>query len=154
MKGNRCLIFTILFFFALLSSSTVHAQILSYPFVVWDGKVYEVSEVVLLDEKIGNVIGKVNTKPNDSSGDYYGNASNMFEIGTKYYEISGVSMADVIAVENEKGHFIQADYVEKAIEQPMSMLQKGIVNVSIFAILIMILGFRYGLKRTKTREIN
>ncbi|ETT84116.1 hypothetical protein MKZ08_08775 [Viridibacillus sp. FSL R5-0477] len=154
MKGNRCLIFTIFLFFALLSTSTVHAQILTYPFVVWDGKVYEVSEVVLLDEKIGNVIGKVNTKPNDSSGDYYGNASNTFAIGTKYYEISGVSMADAIAVENERGQFIQADYVQKATEQPMSVLQKGIVNASIFAILIIILGVRYGLKRSKTREIN
>ncbi|MEK5529446.1 hypothetical protein MKX79_08700 [Viridibacillus sp. FSL R5-0468] len=154
MKGNRCLIFTIFLFFALLSTSTVHAQILTYPFVVWDGKVYEVSEVVLLDEKIGNVIGKVNTKPNDSSGDYYGNASNTFAIGTKYYEISGVSMADAIAVENERRQFIQADYVQKATEQPMSVLQKGIVNASIFAILIIILGVRYGLKRSKTREIN
>ncbi|MGE7919083.1 hypothetical protein ACQKM9_09045 [Viridibacillus sp. NPDC093762] len=154
MEGNRCLMFTILLFFVLLSSSTVHAQILTYPFVVWDGKVYEVSEVVLLDENIGNVIGEVNTKPNDSSGDYYGNASNTFEVGTKYYEISGVSMADAIAVENEKGQFIQADYVQKATEQPMSMLQKGIVNASIIAILIIILGVRYGLKRTKTREIN
>ncbi|MGF9979624.1 hypothetical protein ABE042_22435 [Viridibacillus arvi] len=154
MKGNRCFIFTILFFFAFLSSSTVHAQILAYPFVVWDGKVYEVSEVVLLDEKIGNFIGKVNAKPNDASGNYYGNASNTFAIGTKYYEISEISMADAIAVENENGQFIQADYAQKATEQPMSMLQKGIVNASIIAILILILGVRFGLKRTKTREIN
>lgn len=97
-----------------MASSTVYALDWAYPFVVWDGKVYEVKvEEVIEENEIGKVIGKVKTKPNDMTGSYYGNASNSLPKGTKYYEIKGVPTTSAIAVRKDD-RWIKAVYLHKA----------------------------------------
>ncbi|MDF1511200.1 hypothetical protein PZE06_24005 [Robertmurraya sp. DFI.2.37] len=97
-----------------LSSSTAQALSWAYPFVVWEGKVYEVKQEEFIDaSKIGKIIGKVKTTADDMTGEYYGDASNYYPIGTEYFAIQGVSVSSAIAVkENEK--WIKAVYVNKA----------------------------------------
>ena len=65
-------------------------------FVVWDGYVYEISSehVTEVEEEIGKV-----TNYSDREGTYYGNFSNMYKKGTKYYAIVGVNTDEAIAVE-------------------------------------------------------
>ncbi|MFS0864744.1 hypothetical protein AB3M96_18725 [Fredinandcohnia sp. 179-A 10B2 NHS] len=59
-------------------------------------------------------IGEVQTKADEYSGDYYGEASNAYDIGTPYFEIQGIPIKEAIAVEIKKNHFVKADYVHKA----------------------------------------
>lgn len=100
--------------FVLIMASTVQALSWAILFVVWDGKVYEVKQEMVLDEReIGDVIGKVDTQPDEMTGEYYGNASNYYGIGTKYYEIKGIPTSEAIAVEDE-GAFVKAVYDHKA----------------------------------------
>lgn len=75
-----------------------------YPFVVWDGYMYEVT-----DEKvttIENEIGAV-TKYSDMK-EYGGNFSNAYPKGTKYFAIKGMDTEIAIAVEVDKGNYLKA----------------------------------------------
>ncbi|MEH7225355.1 hypothetical protein V7112_16225 [Bacillus sp. JJ1566] len=112
MKKTLCITFV----FLLFTSSIAGALSWAYAFVVHDGKVYEVNEDLPLQQnELGNVIGKVKTKPDEQSGDYYGNASNYYEIGTRYYEIEGISINEAIAVETEEDHYVKAVHVHDAL---------------------------------------
>lgn len=87
----------------------------AYWFVVHDGKVYEVIEdEILSNEEVGNVIGEVETKADEYSGKYTGNASNYYDIGTRYFEINHVSPKDAIAVEIERDVYVKAIYSHDA----------------------------------------
>mgnify|MGYP003414554236 FL=1 len=114
---KKITILTLLFVF--MVSSSVQAFQWAYSFVVWDGKIYEVKEDVLIEEsEIGKIIGKVETQPYYYSDytdamKYYGNASNVYPIGTQYYEIKGMSTSDAIAIK-EDNHWVKAVYVDKA----------------------------------------
>ena len=66
-------------------SSSVQAIDWVISFVVWEGNVYEVKEEVIEERDIGKSIGEVKTEATKSN--YYGNASNEYTTGTKYYEI-------------------------------------------------------------------
>lgn len=103
----------------LLLSISLSAQALSwaYAFVVLDGLVYEVMEVAVLEGDLGEVVGEVETMADDMDGSYYGDASNMYPIGTTYRKVSGEAMEDVIAVEDESG-WKRAEYRHDA---PFSM---------------------------------
>ncbi|MEH7386411.1 hypothetical protein V7147_13540 [Bacillus sp. JJ1521] len=101
--------------FLLIHTNFAGALSWAIAFVVHDGKVYEVKEDILLNQsELGNMIGKVETKPDEQSGDYYGNASNYFEIGTRYFKIGDIPINEAIAVETEAGHFVKAVYVHDA----------------------------------------
>nr|WP_304216414.1 hypothetical protein [Fredinandcohnia onubensis] len=111
MKKTLCM--TILFL--LIHSISANALSWAYFFVVHDGKVYEVKEEVLIQQtELGKAIGKVETKADEYSGDYYGNASNYYEIGTRYYKIQGVPIIEAIAVETEEALYVKAVYVHDA----------------------------------------
>lgn len=111
MKKTLCM--TILFL--LIHSISANALSWAYFFVVHDGKVYEVKEEVLIQQtELGKAIGKVETKADEYSGDYYGNASNYYEIGTRYYKIQGVPITESIAVETQVGQYVKAVYVHDA----------------------------------------
>src|SRR5690606_7458761 len=86
---KKTVLFLVLLFF--ISSSAVVALSWAYPFVVWNGNVYEVLDESVLEDEIGKKIGKVKTKPNGMRGRYYGDASNAYPKGTKYFEIKGIS---------------------------------------------------------------
>ncbi|WP_251128826.1 hypothetical protein ACNOIU_03950 [Exiguobacterium mexicanum] len=103
----------------LLLSVSLSAQALSwaYAFVVLDGRVYEVMDVAVLEGDLGEVVGEVKTMADDMDGSYYGDASNMYPIGTTYREVNGEAMEDVLAVEDESG-WKRAEYRHDA---PFSM---------------------------------
>lgn len=77
----------------------------AYPFVVWNGYIYVVSEEKV--EKVEKEIGHV-TKYSDREGTYSGNFSNIFKKGTKYYSIKGISLDEAIAVQDGKGNYVKA----------------------------------------------
>lgn len=80
----------------------------AYSFVQWEGKTYIVTDNKVEKNKIGKEIGKVTTY-SDREGTYFGNFSNTYKAGTKYYEIIGIDRNQAIAVEKEEGLFIQAE---------------------------------------------
>ena len=97
-----------------------HAQALSwaYAFVTWDGNIYEVKEDQILNaSQVGEVIGEVERVADDMTGEYYGNASNYYETGTKYYEITGTPKDVAIAVQ-VGNNWVQANFAGK---QPPSL---------------------------------
>ncbi|RFB14736.1 hypothetical protein DZB84_14920 [Bacillus sp. HNG] len=101
--------------FLLVTSAFATALSWAYIFVVHDGKVYEVKEEMLLDQsEVGKMIGKVETKADEYTGDYYGNASNYYEIGIGYFKIEDIPINEAIAVETEEGHYVKAVYVHDA----------------------------------------
>lgn len=130
-----------LFIFLILFPFQSHALSWAIPFVVWNGKVYEVkSDELLVKEDIGNYIGEVETIPNDMTGNYYGNASNIYPTGTKYYEINEESSETAIAVEISHGGWVKAVYVHKALFHVMNLINGPYMYgiVFIFTIFIFI----------------
>lgn len=103
-------VFILFMFFSICS--TAQALSWAYPFVVWKGNVYEVTDENVTG--VGKVIGEVKSRPNDQTGDYIGDASNMYPIGTKYYEINGISPSEALAVEVDEGKWKKAVFVHKA----------------------------------------
>lgn len=98
-------------------SLSAHALSWAYAFVVLDGRVYEVMDVAVLEADLGEVVGEVKTMADDMDGSYYGDASNMYPIGTTYRKVSGEAIENVIAVEDESG-WKRAEYRHDA---PFSM---------------------------------
>ena len=130
-------LFIILLF---LFSSMAHALSWAYPFVVWKGKVYEVKhEDSINKNKLGRNIGKVKTQPNDMTGKYLGIASNYFPIGTKYYEINGISPTSAIAVEINKQEWIKAVYVNRAPFHVMNVFSIPKLCIGLILIIVIVI---------------
>lgn len=124
--------------FVLIMASTVQALSWAILFVVWDGKVYEVKQEIVLDEKeIGEVIGKVETQPDEMTGEYYGNASNYYGVGTKYYEIKGIPTSEAIAVE-DAGSFVKAVYDHKAPFHIMNVVTNPFFVIAVIGVGLML----------------
>ena len=70
----------------------------AFEFVVWDGYIYPLSDEYVDD--VDKEIGKV-TRYSDMEGTYSENFSNVYEKGTKYYAIQGISTEEAIAIEEE-----------------------------------------------------
>lgn len=100
--------------FLLLAMAPVQALSWAYEFVSWDGNVYEVLDEPIKEDSIGKTIGEVKAEPDDMTGDFYGNASNAYPIGTKYFEIIGMSTDQEIAVEIETKQWVKASFVNKS----------------------------------------
>ena len=115
-----------------ITISSTQALSWAYPFVVWNTNVYEVTDDEVIDSLLGKRIGEVKTKPN-MRGDYYGNASNVYPKGTRYYEISGVATDISIAVEVKEGQWVKANFTHKAPFHWMNFFMK------VFPLLILIL---------------
>ncbi|TCI27216.1 hypothetical protein EVJ32_03215 [Exiguobacterium sp. SH5S4] len=94
-------------------SLSVHALSWAYAFVVLDGRVYEVTDIKVSEADLGDVVGEVETLADDMTGDYYGDASNMYPIGTEYRQVDGESVEDVLAVEDET-EWKRAEFVHEA----------------------------------------
>ncbi|QHJ71417.1 hypothetical protein [Planococcus halotolerans] len=119
---------------------TAQALSWAYPFVVWDGTLYEVKEEERLSEnEIAEAIGRVATLADDMSGNYYGNASNFYPVGTVYYAIKDTGTSEAIAV-NVEGEYLKAVYSQKAKFHFMNLLLDGrilmIVVLIIMAVII------------------
>ncbi len=78
-------------------------------FVVYNKNVYVITDEKVKSELIGSMIGQV-TKYSDREGTYSGNFSNKYPKGTKYYEIIGSDVNEVIAVKEKNGTFIKGKY--------------------------------------------
>ncbi|MEM1506119.1 hypothetical protein RG959_22260 [Domibacillus sp. 8LH] len=124
----------------IIISSSVEALSWAYTFVVWEGKVYEVKqEETITDSQIGEIIGEVKTKPNDMTGDFYGEASNYYPKGTKYYEIKGISTSTAIAVE-EDSQWVKAVYVHKAPFHIMNIFSNNFFMFTVVVIIFAVIG--------------
>jgi hypothetical protein len=117
---------------------TASAQALSwaYPFVVWDGKVYEVTEEMVPESQIGEEIGEVETLPNDMTGNYYGNASNAYPIGTKYFTIKDLPADKGLAVEAADQEWKKAVFAHEAPFHWMDVVPYIISAIALIAIVI------------------
>ena len=133
----------------LFISTSAQALSWAYPFVVWNGNVYEVrGEETIEESKVGKVIGKVKTKPNDMTGDYYGNASNYYPKGTEYYAINGEPTSGAIAVKHD-GQWVKAVYVHSAPFHIMNVVTDLVVLSVVAIIALIIVGFKVNLKKPK-----
>ena len=143
-------------------SSSVQAFQWAYYFVAWDGKVYEVKEEELVQKSdIGKRIGKVKTQPyplelpNYARTDamtYSGDASNIYPIGTPYYEIKGVSTSTAIAVKVDSA-WIRADYVQDAPQHKINALTKILPIVPFVLVGLILIGFFYRVKKIRRQKI-
>ncbi|WP_315906255.1 hypothetical protein [Priestia koreensis] len=144
---KKVTILSLLLIFTVFSS--VHALSWAINFVVWKGKVYEVKQAEpIKNNRIGHVIGEVETKPDDMTGEYYGNASNFYPIGTKYYEIKGVSTSHVIAIKHDN-QWIKAIYVHKAPFHIMNLLTNPMFIFSIPLLALILIGFIFRVKKLR-----
>lgn len=125
-------VFILVMFFSICS--TAEALSWAYPFVVWKGNVYEVTDENITE--IGKEIGEVKSRPNDQTGDYIGDASNMYPIGTKYYEINGISPSEALAVEVEEGKWKKAVFVHKAPSHWTENVLKAFLFFIVLSVLI------------------
>ncbi|MGM0837933.1 MAG: hypothetical protein ACQEV7_17475 [Bacillota bacterium] len=109
----------------------------AYSFVVYEGDIYVISDEYLteIDKEIGHV-----TKYSDKEGTYYGNFSNTYKKGTKYFSIKNVSTETAIAVEDD-GKYIKADREGEYAGgkyNPLQMVIGGGITIVILSLLIFI----------------
>lgn len=138
----------------LLSLTTMSVQALSwaYTFVVWKGNVYEVQQDVQLEaSQIQQMIGRVTTRPDAMTGDYYGNASNEYQVGTKYFKIKDISTSEAIAVQADTV-WLKAEYVHEAPFHLMNILMHPLFFFAI--VLSAIIIFIYVRRRMAHLPVN
>ena len=123
------------------SSSSVQALSWHSEFVVWNDKVYEIKEEVLKDGDIGQYIGKVDSEADDYTGDYDGDASNVYPIGTEYYEIKNLSSDQAIAVEIGNQQWKKAEYIYDTPFRLKDLIGRYLPYTLASALLIVILVF-------------
>lgn len=114
----------------------------SYPMVVYEGSIYEVTDKTVAD--IDKEIGKVTSYSDMES--LPGNFSNEYEEGTKYYSIKGVDTDETIAVETANGEYKEAvnkgEYTTSADEKEDNTLYivLGVVVVVLILLAFIFLG--------------
>ena len=147
---KRTMILSLLLVFII--STSVQALSWAYPFVVWKSKVYEVKqEEIVAASDIGKVIGKVKTKPDGMTGSYYGNASNHYPRGTKYYEIKGTSTSAEIAVKEDK-HWVKAVYIHKAPFHILNIFSNKFFLFAVVMIALIVSGVVFRMKKSENHR--
>ncbi|MGN8644625.1 hypothetical protein ACTNEO_00895 [Gracilibacillus sp. HCP3S3_G5_1] len=97
----------------LIIPSTLFALSSNSPYVLLDGRVYEITDEQINHVLIGQSVGEVTTQADDRTTTYFGNASNHYSIGTKYFKIEGIDIAEAIAVE-EQAAYVKAEFSHRA----------------------------------------
>jgi hypothetical protein len=134
----------------LMISSSVHALSWAISFVVLKGNVYEVKQEEMIEEsEIGKVIGEVKTTPDDMTGEYYGDASNFYPKGTKYYAIKGIPTSKAIAIKNDN-QYLKAVYVHKAPFHIMNVLTNIYFLSAVGIVALLIIRARFRFKKTNS----
>lgn len=82
----------------------------AYPFVVNEGSLFVITEEVVDEALLGEVVGKVTNHSSDEAAYHGGNFSNQFPKGTKYYAIQGTPSEEAIAIRTKEGTYIKAIY--------------------------------------------
>ena len=104
-RKSHWLIINILFIALISGGCSNSNSSWAYSFVVWNGYIYQISDEYVSD--IGEEVGKV-TKYADKEGTYFGDFSNKYQKGTKYYEIEGISTDEAIAIKEGNGEYRKA----------------------------------------------
>lgn len=120
----------------------------AYSFVVWDGYTYVISDeyVESIDREIGHV-----TKYSGNEGTYYGNFSNTYKKGTKYYSIKGISTDEAIAVKEDDGRYRKATMRGEYAggKCPIFGLKVSALVIGLLAILLIVFGINSVEKRVR-----
>ncbi|MGD6855838.1 hypothetical protein ACQCVO_12245 [Bacillus infantis] len=90
------------------------------------------------ESQIGENIGEVETRPHDMTGDYYGNASNEYQIGTKYFEIKDLPTDEGIAVEIADSAWQKAVFAHEAPSHWMDVVPYVLLTLLLLAAAIAI----------------
>lgn len=90
------------------SSSTYTEASWAVLSVRWNGHNYVITSKAVPPQQIGKLIGTVTNSSDEETADESGTFSNVLPVGTKLYELVGVSSDKSIVVEQEKGHFVEA----------------------------------------------
>jgi hypothetical protein len=133
---KRIVLSIVIFFF--VTNSFAQAQSWEYPFVVWKGNVYRVTDKTLTSSQVKKRIGGVETKPNDMTGEYYGNASNSYPIGRGYFEIIGVPYDTAIAVRVENRKWIKAVYIREAPFHLLNYISKPYLYMLVLLVILIL----------------
>lgn len=141
---KKGLLFFLIFF--TVASSTGLALSWAYKFVVWEGGVYEVTEEVVDASDLWKKIGEVKRMADDRTGSYYGDASNYYEKGTKYYAINGIDTGTALAVEEQQDKWVKATYLHKAPFHWTDILPYILLGIAAF-FLFTLLSLRYASNR-------
>ncbi|WP_404443359.1 hypothetical protein LG307_14590 [Sutcliffiella horikoshii] len=107
---------------------------------------YEVTEEFVDASDIGKKIGEVKRMADDRTGSYYGDASNYYEKGAKYYKIMGIDSATAIAVEEQQEIWVKAVYLHEAPFHWTDMLAYILMGIGAF-VLFIVLSLRYASKK-------
>ncbi|WP_347551452.1 hypothetical protein ABFG93_05935 [Pseudalkalibacillus hwajinpoensis] len=103
-KHSLQLVFLVSLALSNLFPAPTFATSWEYPFVVWNGYMYEV-----VDEKVSEVDRKIGQVTRYSDMETYaGNFSNAYEKGTNYWSIQNINTDEAIAVEVSDGVFKKA----------------------------------------------
>lgn len=141
-----------LFLFLFLFSTSASALSWAYPFVSWDGRIYEISDDTIEKEQIGKKIGEVEFQPNSENGEYQGNASNFVNVGTPYYQIIGIKTDEAIAIQVD-GQYKKSIFKEEQATPPSASAKEFhpmlLISVSIGFIVLCIFFFRSLAKAAK-----
>ncbi|WP_155591056.1 hypothetical protein [Lysinibacillus cavernae] len=111
----------------------------AYPFVVWDGYMYEVieEEVTTIEKEIGVV-----TKYSDMK-QLEGNFSNAYPKGTKYFSIQGIPTDVAIAIQVDNGQYFKAvregEYGYQSPKDYTAFLYKALGVIAIFIVIFVLL---------------
>ncbi|MGD6830945.1 hypothetical protein ACQCT5_02190 [Sutcliffiella halmapala] len=143
MKRSRfkwALFISFTLFVALSYPGKASATSWAYPFVVYEGYMYVVSEESVGEVEVEKKIGSV-TEYSDMES-LPGNFSNIYPSGTKYYSIKGVNPEDMIAVEESEGIYLKAEREGKyaATVEGDSFEEEGMKQVDLSMILIFFFG--------------
>ncbi|MGX9134296.1 hypothetical protein ACWV26_07940 [Rummeliibacillus sp. JY-2-4R] len=139
--------------FLLLFSTSAFALSWSYPFVSWNGRVYEVTDLSLGEKLVGKKIGEVEAKPNEETGKYQGNASNEFDVGTEYYQLNDKNTDQAIAVKVD-GQYLQAVYKFEQANDSSNMVKEfspGVLISCTVAFVLLCVWFFWSLGKARRR---
>lgn len=116
--------------------SPIHAS-WAYPFVVYKGNTYGVTDEEVEALRITGKLGQV-THYSDKEGSYGRNFSNTFPKGTEYYAIDGIDVLEAIAVKTDQGIYIKAIY--KGKYQSGNLFNREITDVQkiLFAVILVL----------------
>ncbi|WP_139491474.1 hypothetical protein [Brevibacillus dissolubilis] len=89
-----------------VTDPTPAASSWAYPFVIWQKRTYMVTDETITE--IGKELGQVTTHSDQERAfDRNKNFSNLYSVGTKYFEITGIDPNTAIAVESN-GSYVKA----------------------------------------------
>lgn len=140
--------------FLVATATPVMATSWAYSFVVYNNSIYVITEEPV--EEVGNRLGEV-TAYSDMEN-LSGNFSNVYEVGTPYYEIKGVDPAEAIAVEKDNGYIratFEVDGYESStqlemtdpVDEPLEIIGSPVFKWLVIIVAIVVLALVFVVRR-------